>query len=460
VMGFILLLSSTVARAQADPKRDRVASIYISETFINEQLNVYSAKSSMFRNLRINLDPESDKMFLQGDLQVPLEGLQTTRLDRRLGLFKFQLTIQPKATANGQLLLEFPIAETFIYQADSKNPDRDRVVIPVQLLSLGLASARGYLAALSGDYSIFERKKEKLLMARGEIKKSLKEEKNPDTIADLTIRRKLLDLQLQEIPLQRARLEMMGKSLSKILGFAGENEFNINNEIEAHENAILLKLKLGEIVPYLKDIQLGGIRIYHNKKDGKGEDYLIVDVASALAENATSMPRSKRSPRAGLKVAPALQIRLNEKVLSSKAVVEAEKTKMSSRIRDFEVALQDDGIHIVGKYHKFFLNFPFDTLVDVASTGPDVFEVRLRALSVLGIDLKFLTSYAMDSLKERFDKTLAGICTFEYLGDRDANKILRVTVQPKKLVPAFPDLHLVDVDVSHREFILRVGKVQ
>jgi hypothetical protein len=449
-----------VACAQTETLRDRVASIYVSETFINEQLNVYSGKTSLFRNLRINLDPVSDKMYLLGDLQIPLEELQTVRMDRRLGLFKFQLTIKPTATANGHLLLEFPLAETYIYQADSKDPNRDRVVIPVQLLSLALASARGYLAALSGDFSIFERQTAKLQAAKKEVKKSLATEKDPDAVADLRNRRKLLDLQLQEIPLQQARLERTGRSLSKILGFAGEKEFNINNEIEARENALLLKLKLGQIVPYLKDIELGGVRIYHNKKDGKGDDYLIIDVASALAEPVETLPRSKRPPRAGLAIAPALQIRLNEKVLSSRAVVEAEKTKMSSRIREFSVSLQDDGIHVSGKYHKFFINFPFDTIVDVASTGPDVFEVRLRSLSVLGMDLRFLTSYAMDALKERFDKTLAGICTFEYLGDRNATKVLRVTVEPKKLVPAFPDLHLVDVDVAHREFILRVGRTQ
>jgi hypothetical protein len=37
-------------------------------------------------------------------------------------------------------------------------------------------------------------------------------------------------------------------------------------------------------------------------------------------------------------------------------------------------------------------------------------------------------------------------------------KALKVTVDTKKLIPAFPDLHLLGVDIREREFLLKVGK--
>jgi hypothetical protein len=35
---------------------------------------------------------------------------------------------------------------------------------------------------------------------------------------------------------------------------------------------------------------------------------------------------------------------------------------------------------------------------------------------------------------------------------------LKVTVDPKALMPAFPNLHLVDVDVRDRNFLLKIGR--
>ena len=140
-------------------------------------------------------------------------------------------------------------------------------------------------------------------------------------------------------------------------------------------------------------------------------------------------------------------------------MVAAQKQNINAaNVENFEVSLQDDGVHVTGQWKKFFLTVPFDAIVDFVTTKPDVFEVRFRKLNAKGIDIKFLTKYALDVIKERLDKTLAGICTFQYVGeDKDENRVLQVTVEPKNLVPAFPDLHLVGVDVANREFLLQIG---
>jgi hypothetical protein len=115
----------------------KVGSIFVSEAFINEQLAGHLAKSYLVRNLKMKLEPQSGKMFLQGDFILPLDDIRAIGIEKDLAKFKFQLSILPKLTPNKHLLLEFPISETYFYQANSKNPRRDRVVIPVQLNSGG-----------------------------------------------------------------------------------------------------------------------------------------------------------------------------------------------------------------------------------------------------------------------------------------------------------------------------------
>ena len=53
-----------------------------------------------------------------------------------------------------------------------------------------------------------------------------------------------------------------------------------------------------------------------------------------------------------------------------------------------------------------------------------------------------------------------GVCKITDEEASDHTQILRVAVDPKALAPAFPNLHLVDVDVKEREFLLKIGKIQ
>lgn len=447
-------------RAPDDPLKKRVASIFLSESFINEQLAKHLAKSEWIKYLKVDFDPDNDKLFMRGKLQIPIDDYKAMGVDPALAQFKFQLTVKPRISRRGHLVLEFPLQETYFYQASSKNPERDRVVIPVQLVSLGLATTRGYLAALSGDFSSFERKTAKLNALLKGVKNTLSTETNKDAADILKNEKRSLELQIEAAALQREQFERTSKTLNNIMGFAGEKEFNLNNEIKARKNSIILKMKLDRIVPYLKEIELGGIRINHNKRDGGGEDYFVLDVHSKLAELQPPVERKPRQAREGLKVAPSVLIRMNQDIFNSKAVLDAQKEKIGDQIQDFDVVFKDDGIHVSGKVKKWFFTVPFDSTVDFVFTGPDVFEVRLRELSILGIGVTFLTKFALTAVKDKLDSVLHGICTYEYLGTKDNSKALKVTVNPSNLIPAFPDLHLVDIDVRDRAFMLRIGRVE
>lgn len=138
-----------VAMAQQhEVPANRVASIYIAESFINEQIKSH-VKSELIKNLKIIIDPEHDRIFLRGTTQVPVEELRAVNLEPTLGIFKFQVAARMASTKRGHLLIEFPLNETYFYPTSSKHPAQDRVVIPVQMLSIAPASSRGYLAALS-----------------------------------------------------------------------------------------------------------------------------------------------------------------------------------------------------------------------------------------------------------------------------------------------------------------------
>ena len=450
-----LLQNPTFAHAD-----ERIASMFVSQGFINEQLAAHS-KSELVKEMRIELDPDHQQIFLRGTLQMPLEELRAINLDPKFGAFRFQVTIKPETTRHGHLILEFPLSETFFYPAVSKDPKHERVIIPVQLLSLALASMRGYMAALSGDFTGFDRRTEKLTALMKSADRSIALEKNMDAREELKTQRESLRLQLAAVPLERKQLQSLSKELEHMLGFTGEKELNINEDLGARKNALILKIKLSQLAPYLDGVELGGVRILLDKKDGGGEKYLAVDINSAL-EGSPSPSRntSSSTERVGMKVAPSLILRLNQSLFESKAIVESEKKEISSNLRNLTIELREDGLHISGKWHTFLLfSVPFDTAVDFVSTAVDVFEIRMRKMEIAGIDLEFLSKFVLESIKNRLDHALKGRCSFQYLGEeKDHSRALQVTVDPKTLVPAFPDLHLVGVDVREHEFLLKIGR--
>jgi hypothetical protein len=437
----------------------KVGSIFVSEAFINEQLAGHLAKSDLVRNLKMKLEPQSGKMFLQGDFILPLDDIRAIGIEKDLAKFKFQLSILPKITPNKHLLLEFPISETYFYQANSKNPRRDRVVIPVQLVSLGLAATRGYLAALSGDFSTFDRKIAKYRALLKVANTSIKTETNPDALAVLKSGKKSLELQIASTQLERETFGRTAKSLNTIFAFSSEKDFNLNNTIHASGNTVMLKLKLSKLVPYLKDIELADIRVGNSNPNNSGENFLVFDLNTLLTEPPKQVKKVARKP-INYKIPPSLMIRLNQDLFTSKMIIEKEKASMSADIKDFKIKFKTGGIHVSGKVKKFWMDIPFEGLVDFISTGPDVFDVRLRSLKVMKMDLKFLTPLVLTAVKSRLKKGLKGIAKYKYLGDQDNSRVLQVTINPKKLIPAFPDFHLTGVDVRDGNFMLKIGRVE
>lgn len=167
--------SNFPTHAAAEPEvTSRVASVFVSQDFINEQLKEH-LKAKLLKDTKISMDPKTGDLFFRGILNIPIEEMRAVNLDPKLGAFKFQLTIKLETTKMGHLVLEFPLSETFFYPAESTDPEHDRIIVPVQLISMALASARGYLATLSGDFSSFDRRTEKLKISgkilNAEIKK-------------------------------------------------------------------------------------------------------------------------------------------------------------------------------------------------------------------------------------------------------------------------------------------------
>jgi len=438
---------------------NRIASIYISENLINELISQY-LKTPLLRDVVVNLDPENDQVVAHGLLRIPADEIRALNIEKRAGDFKFQLVIKLKITTQGHLIIIFPLDQTYFYPANSTNPDRERVIIPVQFLSLALASARGYLAAMSGDFSGFNRQTEKLNGQIAEIQSQILSTKDMDEREALQNDRKSLELQLEAIPIQRKQSERIAKKLGGILGFVGENEINLNQELSAHKNALILRIKVGQLAPYLEGIELGGVRILRDKTDGEGMNFMAIDINAPLVDVRLPTGALHHSARVPSLHPPEIVVRLNQSLLESRTIVGAEQKDIGSRIKDFSLNLEEDGIHVSGKWHVPFLpGIPFNAIVDFVWVAPNVFEIRVREIEVLHVDLEVLTGIVLDSAKNRLNKALKGACTFEYVGVKgDHSRAVRATINMATLLPAFPGMVLSGIVVKDRELLLKAGK--
>jgi hypothetical protein len=436
-----------------------VASLLISEDLVNSVLTS-KVKAKLIKNASVAFDPEHGLIFFRGLIQVPIDELRAVNLDPKLGAFRVQMTIKPEATPEGFLILEFPLNQTFFYPADSKNPSRDKVIVPVQMLSLALASARGYFAALAGDFSSFDRREAKVKALIRALNKAISSEKNPDALDAMKTERASQLLQLASIPLERKQLQTKGKEVASMLGFLGEKELNLNDGLAARQNALILKLDISKLAPYLQGVNLSGVRLVSEGKKEKAVRYLAIDVDD---DNVVSSPvtsaAAEAHPADSSNMVPALVIQLNQSFLESAAIKKAEESASKAKVTGLNIHLKNDGLHVSGNWEKFFFKVPFDAIVDLDSTETDVFEVSVRDVKIASIDFQFLTGYVLEAVKDRFEGSLHGICTFRYLGEvKDDSRVLEVTINPKRLVPAFADLHLIDVDVRESEFLLKIGE--
>ena len=149
--------------------------------------------------------------------------------------------------------------------------------------------------------------------------------------------REALLIQLKAVPVERKQLEAAGRQITHMLGFTGEKELNLNNELGARRNALIFKIQLSQLAPFLQGVALGGVRMVHDKKDGNGENFLAIDVNSALGGRVPASTTAK-TPRPGMKNAPSLIMRLNQSLFESDAVLAEEKKAMGNKIKELTLS--------------------------------------------------------------------------------------------------------------------------
>jgi hypothetical protein len=315
------------------------------------------------------------------------------------------------------------------------------------------------LSALSGDFTGFDVKNRKFKALLNGIKRNLKIETNKEAIEVLKDEKRSLELQIEANNLQRQQFERTSQSLANIMGLVGDKGFNLNEKVKSYENKILLKLKLDSFVPYLADIAIGGVRVKHKDKDGEGEDYFAIDLQTKTKKFKAQKSKEFLQPKRQLEVPPSILIRLNQELFLSESIAAAKKEKMGDSIKDFKMVFEDDGLHLKGKYWKWFFLIPFDVQVNFLSTNPDEFEVRVGKLNAFGLNLKLMSRMALNSVKSTFETMFDGVFKFT-MDEKHKGQVLKVNVDSAKLIPAFPNLHLMDITVLEGSFLLRLGRTK
>ncbi|MBI4346340.1 MAG: hypothetical protein HY553_05770 [Elusimicrobia bacterium] len=261
----------------------RLASVFLSEDLINEVVGDV-VQTEAVRNLTVSFQTSKQRILVRGTLKVPADVLRRYNLeDAKVPDFKFVMTVEAKTTKEGYLILVFPMQETTFWRADSKDPAVDRVVVPVQFVELALASVRGYLGVLSGDYSSFDRRAASIRQKKADVDRRVAAAKDSEVKAELMDESASLDLEQQALPIERRRAERAAKKFGSVLGFVGEKEIRLNDQLSADANTIIVKLKLEKIAPFLKGAQLGGVRLLVDTRDGSGAPFLAIDLVKAPA---------------------------------------------------------------------------------------------------------------------------------------------------------------------------------
>jgi len=446
-------------KAPAAMPGNRIASIFVSQDLINDLIKEH-LNTPLLKDVSVSLNPDNDEILARGIVKIPTDEMKAVNLEKGVDEFRFQVALKAKTTPKGHLILIFPLEQTYFYPVHARDAEKERVIIPVQFLSLALAQARGYLAALSGDYSGYDRKSQQLREQIAQLGRQLKQAKDPDQRDTLENQRVGLQLQLSAIPIERKEIEKVAKELEPLLGFAGEKEINLNQELAARRNALILRIKLAQLAPYLAGVELGGVRILKDTRDGSGMNFLAVDVNAQLERfepPRVSSGSAKRAPGPP----PAIVIRLNQALFESEAIVAAEAKEMGGRTRNFGLDFKEDGLHAHGRWRIPILpDIPFGAVVKFVWTAPNVFELRVERVRIEHVDVKSLAGLVLDLAKNRLNKSLNGACTFEYIGkEADGSRALRVTVDMPRMLPAFPDLILTDIVTKDRELLLKFGKL-
>jgi hypothetical protein len=462
----------------ADPPHmipgDRVASVYLSEDFINGQIRDH-LKNRIVEELAVHFLPDSHEIQISGLLRIPDEDMRSMNLDPGQGDFRFESVVKP-GVLNESLSLEFLPHRNFFYPAKARNKEAAKIEVPVHMLSLALASTRGYLEALSGNFSSFDRRKKTLALQLAKLEKESGREKDPLAREQRKADREALELKIRSVDNDRRQLELLKEEMKFILDSAQEQNVKISDEIAAKDNTVYLRLSLAQLVPYLKNISLEGIRVLHDKKDGCGQNYLAIDIRSRLAGNVPAPFEIHPSNRPGMAVAPSVSLRLNQSVLESRDVKEAESAVEKAGVSGLKVELKNDGIHFSGKKSFLLMHPEFAAVLNFRYHDVDEFDIELARPEInMGfgpVQIFNLVSFGgLNRMVENKASDLAAAYIQGILQDRfgsacriarveeDNAAALRVHLDGEKLFPAGVDMHLVGLSISERELTLKMGKV-
>jgi hypothetical protein len=152
---------------------------------------------------------------------------------------------------------------------------------------------------------------------------------------------------------------------------------------------------------------------------------------------------------------PDVAVRIDQALFETPAVVDAQRRALEDKVRGFKLELKDDGLHASGKYRIPVLpDAGFEAVAAFAWTGPNVFEVRVRKLTVYGFINA--TRQVLDAIEKALGETLQNVCRFRQLGEGpDGSRALEVTVDMRALLPALPGLYLSGIKTRDKVLILK-----
>lgn len=151
---------------------------------------------------------------------------------------------------------------------------------------------------------------------------------------------------------------------------------------------------------------------------------------------------------------PDVAIRIDQALLETQAVRDAEREAVAGKLKELQLGIKDDGLHIKAKYPILIIgSIDFEAVVTFVWVAPNVFEARLHQIKVFSVDL---TRMVLSSVQADLSEALKGVCSFQRLGAApDGSQVLRVTTDMKAMLPALPALQLSGITTRDKVLILK-----
>ena len=233
--------------------------VSFSERFLNERVKSYISPQSPLEQLYLAFNPTANRIVLRGTISLPRDLLAENGLEAELGRISFQSALRVRVSKKGYFAFIFPRDATSLWPASISRPGSDqRVRLPVEFLDIALAQVRCYLAALSGDFSSFERRD-------AHIAGELREERAKLGAAE-GLEREKLEISVEELELKRRsnhlklkRLKILAREQDSLVSFLSEREIDLNSSLKGSNNAIMIALEFQDMFPFLYEVGVGGV---------------------------------------------------------------------------------------------------------------------------------------------------------------------------------------------------------